>query len=94
MTPGRLLLRYVGCVEFQVLSGAPGRRAMEVSLSYRLQDVGASATIVMLDVSVQLRLPAGMRYFAEPRLRRELRGAHSRELRGLKAHVEGQQLSR
>jgi hypothetical protein len=90
----RLVAARLGCVEFQVLSGAPGRRAMDVDLSYRLQDVGASATIVMLDLSAHLRLPAGMSYFAEPRLRRELRGTHSRELRGLKAYVEGQQLGR
>lgn len=90
----RLVAGRLDRVELQAMSRGPGRRAVDLDLTYRLQDVGASATIVMLDVSAYSRLPAGMRHLAEPRLRRELRGAHSRELHGLKAHVEGQQLGR
>jgi len=90
----RLVAARLDRVELQFLSRGPGRRAVDLDLAYRLQDVGASATIVMLDASAHPRLPAGLRHLAEPRLRRELRGAHSRDLRGLKAHVEGQPLGR
>lgn len=77
-------------VEFRQLSHGPGRRAVDAGLAYRLQDVGASATIVMCDVHVQTRLPAGLRRLAESRLDRHLRAARIRELRQLKAHVEAQ----
>lgn len=70
--------------------GGSGRRPMDVGLSYRLQDVGASATIVMLDVSVTAPRAAVVRRAVEPRLRRRLAVVAARDLRQLKAHVEAQ----
>lgn len=69
------------------LSGV-SRRPLELGLVYRLQDVGASATIVMLDLSVRARVPRPVRRVAEPRLRRRLAALADLDLRQLKAHVE------
>jgi carbon monoxide dehydrogenase subunit G len=68
--------------------GGIGRRLLDVRLTYRLQDVGASATIVMLDVSVAAARRSLVRHVAERRLRRRLAAVAALDLRQLKAHLE------
>jgi hypothetical protein len=62
-------------------------RHLPVGLEYRLQDVGGSATIVVLDVKAPVR--AGLPGLGDRRLARRLVALAARDLAGLKAHLEG-----
>jgi hypothetical protein len=65
----------------------PGRRRhVPVPLEYRLQDVGGSATIVMLDVGTSVR--QGLPGLGDRRLARRLLTRAADDLAGLKAHLE------
>lgn len=87
---GRGRLRLVGValreiryeLELPARVGGPAR----AGLTYRLQDVGASATIAMLEVAVAQG--PGVGRLAARRLARTAAGLAERDLAGLKAHLE------
>jgi hypothetical protein len=89
--PGRGQLRLVAAAlreirfELELLDplGGPAR----AELTYGLQDVGASATIVMLDVVVQGG--PGLGRLAARRLARRVPRLAEQDLAALKAHLEG-----
>jgi hypothetical protein len=85
---GRLRLVGVALREIRYELEVPARVGgpARAHLAYRLQDVGASATIVVLEVAVAPG--TGLGRLAARRLARAAAGLAERDLAGLKAHLE------